>query len=231
MRYGEGVFVGYRWYDARELGVDFPFGHGLGYTTFRYDTLDVQPGSGETAFTAHITVTNTGPRSGSEVVQLYVSEQTCVLTPPLELRAFGRVTLDPGESTTLDLAVPRWRLAHFSPAQNAWVQEGGLTTVLVGASSRDIRLRAECEVPGVRRPVPLSLWSTLREWQQHRVAGPRLQELIEAGGGVKGRMGDLLGDEASRASVLDQPLASLVEFPGFPVSQDQAEEILAGLDD
>ena len=96
MRYGEGVCVGYRWYDARRMEVAYPFGHGLSYTTFDYGDLAADETS------VRVTVTNTGTVAGSEVVQVYVRDpEASVLRPTRELKAFGKVSLAPGESRTL----------------------------------------------------------------------------------------------------------------------------------
>jgi beta-glucosidase len=98
VRYSEGIYVGYRYYDARSIGVDYPFGYGLSYTTFEYSdpvvtTFDVDD---PLAFTADITVTNTGSVAGAEVVQLYVSDHApTVTTPPQELRGFTKIYLHP----------------------------------------------------------------------------------------------------------------------------------------
>ena len=142
--YREGVFVGYRHFDAAGLEPLFPFGHGLSYTEFEYSGLRVRPrGRGETtAIDVRFTVRNAGPRAGAEVAQLYVSDlDASVPRPPRELKGFSKVELAPGESRTLDLRLG-WRdLAFFDEDAGAWTVEPGVFQVLVGASSRDIRLR------------------------------------------------------------------------------------------
>lgn len=143
--YGEGIFVGYRGYDRRELPVRFPFGHGLGYTTFRYDALtlsaDVIAPGGD--ITARVTLTNTGSRHGAEVVQIYVRPVDPALQrPPRELRAFAKVALDPGESATLTFPLTARDFCHFDPAEGRFVLRGGGFVIEAAASSRDIRLSA-----------------------------------------------------------------------------------------
>jgi beta-glucosidase len=101
--------------------------------------------------------------------------------------------------------------------------------VFVGSSSRDLRLRALVEVPGHGYELPLTLWSSFREWLAHPVAGPALRRVIEERGGVRGRMGDLLGDPVGRDSVLGNPMVALSQFPGFPINQADAEAVLVGL--
>jgi beta-glucosidase len=174
-----------------------------------------------------VTLTNTGVRQGAEVVQVYVRDHSGVVRlPDRELRAFVKVPLAPGESRRVDVPVLRSDLEHFHPSAG-WVFAGGRLDVLVGSSSRDIRAEVEALVPGRPVEVPLTVWSSLGEWLDHPVAGPALRSLIDARGGVKGRMGDLLADPVSRASALGATLIGLCEFPGFPVTGDEAEELLA----
>lgn len=230
--YGEGIHVGYRYYDARRIAVDYPFGHGLSYTSFEYAGLevDVMPMDDAIAFVARITVRNTGARSGSDVVQLYVHDHgTYVSTPPLELRGWQKVWLAPGEETTVEIAVRRDDLAHWHGTAKAWVYPGGALTIRAGASSRDLSLDATVEVPGRAFEITLTPWSTLGEWLDHPAAGPRLRGLFEARGGVRGRIGDLLADETGQDSVRATPIASIVEFPGVPVERAEIDQICVEL--
>jgi beta-glucosidase len=165
-RYGEGVFVGYRWYQSRHLPVRFPFGHGLSYTTFTLGTPTVAPsfaaGSGS-ALVVEVPVTNTGDRPGSEVVQLYVAppERTAVPRPAQELKAFAKVHLAPGGSTVVrleldDRAFAWWdigteghaavveRLPLTAPGaagevrHPGWRVEPGAYALRIGRSSEDV---------------------------------------------------------------------------------------------
>ena len=123
VRYGEGVLIGYRWYDARSLPVRFPFGHGLSYTSFeigppRPSSASFAPGS---TLTVAVEVTNTGDRAGSEVVQLYVEPPPGELVrPPRELRAFAKVSLAPGESATVELELGDRAFACWDPGDPSW---------------------------------------------------------------------------------------------------------------
>jgi beta-glucosidase len=142
--YAEGVFVGYRGFDRGKVEPLFPFGHGLSYTTFEYDGLTVTPAQVKADGRAEVSlrVRNTGTRAGAEVVQLYVRDvESSLPRPEKELKAFGRVSLRPGEAHTLTFTLDRSALAFFEPAKGEWVAEPGTFEVLVGASSRDIRLR------------------------------------------------------------------------------------------
>ncbi len=144
VRYGEGIFVGYRYYDAKEIDPLFPFGFGLSYTTFEYSDLRVP----ETAqigepVEVSVTVKNTGDRAGQEVVQLYVRDKESSLArPPKELKGFAKIALEPGESKTVRFVLDQRAFSFYDPYQRQWVAEPGNFEVLVGASSRDIHARA-----------------------------------------------------------------------------------------
>lgn len=142
--YGEGLFVGYRYYDKKELAVRFPFGYGLSYTTFEYGDLKLNKesyGPGD-EIKVSLSVKNTGKRAGQEVVQVYLRDsQSHLVRPEKELKAFAKVALQPGESKTITLSLTRQSLAYYDPSVPGWVTEAGEFDVLVGASSADIRLR------------------------------------------------------------------------------------------
>ena len=141
VRYGEGLFVGYRYYDKKRITPLFPFGHGLSYTTFRLGALRLSshglvPGA---SFTASIDVTNTGSRAGSTVVQFYVSDTGArVARPNKELKGFAKVHLAPGETRTATAAFDMRSLAFWDTALRAWVAEPGTFEILAGLSSADI---------------------------------------------------------------------------------------------
>lgn len=144
--YGEGVFVGYRWYDKRQIAPLFPFGHGLSYTTFAYGNLRV-PASvplGQPIEIA-VDVTNTGLRAGAETVQLYVGDEatTAVVRPVKELEAFSKVSLDPGQTVTVRFELQPRALAYYDAHQKAWVSTPGPHRIYIGSSSRDIRVQKD----------------------------------------------------------------------------------------
>lgn len=160
--YGEGLYVGYRWYDARDMEVAFPFGHGLSYTSFAYSDLELEEdGAG---ITAHLTVTNTGDRAGREVVQFYVAKpDSAVSRAPRELKGFTGVTLEPGRSERVSVLLSREDLAYWEVRADRWVVEGGEYVVSAGASSRDLRATAAIAVEGDALRLPVTLDSTLGE--------------------------------------------------------------------
>jgi beta-glucosidase len=152
VRYGEGIFLGYRWYDARRIQPRFPFGHGLSYTSFRYGPLQLDRDTASTArdgvlVTASVEVTNIGDRDGSEVVQLYVGRRASrVARPPRELKGFVKAHLAPGETQTARFAIDRRAFGYWDTAQHTWLVEPGLSEIGVGSSSRDLRAAAPLEV-------------------------------------------------------------------------------------
>ncbi|MBK8988788.1 MAG: glycoside hydrolase family 3 C-terminal domain-containing protein [Chloroflexi bacterium] len=145
--YGEGLFVGYRYYDKKEIAPLFPFGHGLSYTTFAYDNLKIAVE--DTAVQVQVDITNTGSRFGQEVVQVYVRDEVARLVRPFkELKAFAKIALQPGETQTVVLPLSRQSLAFYDPAVGDWVTEAGMFSVLVGRSAQDICLSGQFEWGG-----------------------------------------------------------------------------------
>ncbi|MCT9819776.1 glycoside hydrolase family 3 C-terminal domain-containing protein [Microbacterium sp. W1N] len=178
VRYGEGLFVGYRWYDARGLEVAFPFGHGLSYTTFSYGQATASVGA-DGDVTVTVPVTNTGAVAGREVVQVYTSRGASIVQrAPRELKAFASVALEAGQTREVTVTVRRADLAYWDVRVDRWVVEGGAYAVEVGASSRDIRATATVEIEGDAVSVPLSRESSLGEVMAHPVAGPVIQQAI-----------------------------------------------------
>ncbi len=145
VRYGEGIFVGYRYYEKKGVEPLFPFGHGLSYTPFEYSDLKVESsGKIGAPVSVSLRVKNSGTRAGKEVVQLYVRDvQSSVLRPVKELKGFAKLALQPGESREAAFILDERAFAFYSPERHAWVVEPGEFEVLAGSSSRDIRLAAK----------------------------------------------------------------------------------------
>lgn len=180
VRYGEGVFVGYRHFDTLDRPVAYPFGFGLTYTTFDYSDLEISE-DGTDAWTVAFTVTNTGTRAGQEVAQLYTgTAQEYPTRPVRELRGFAKVALGPGESARVELAVGGRDLSTWDTEHQRWSLVAGSHTVSVGASSRDIRLSGEIVSIGDRFVPPLTRRSTIEDWRANAIGGPVLAE-IQAG--------------------------------------------------
>jgi beta-glucosidase len=143
VRYGEGIFVGYRYYDKKKLEPLFPFGHGLSYTTFKHSNLKLSAKSitPDQTLKVKVDVTNTGRLAGKEIVQLYVRDvKSTFARPEKELKAFEKVELNPKQTKTITFTLDREAFWYFDTVKNAWSTEPGEFEILVGASSRDIRL-------------------------------------------------------------------------------------------
>ncbi|SHH28745.1 glycoside hydrolase family 3 C-terminal domain-containing protein [Ferrimonas marina] len=141
--YKEGVFIGYRWFEQQEIAPLFPFGHGLSYTQFRYDNLALSSDTvqGEETLTVTVTITNTGERAGSEVVQLYLEDQAAkVERPAKELKGFGKIALAPGESGEVTMTLGYRDLAYWDVTQDDWAVDPGRFQLHIGASVADVRL-------------------------------------------------------------------------------------------
>jgi beta-glucosidase len=220
VRYGEGLLVGYRWYDAKDLEVAFPFGHGLSYTTFAYgEASAVATADGD--IEVAVAVTNTGPVAGREIVQVYTSlPVSSVQRPPRELKAFASVALDAGETREVVVTVRRKDLAYWDIRTGGWVVEGGAYSFEVGASSRDVRATTTVEIDGDPIRMPLTLDSSVGEVLAHPV-GPFVRQAMESmvGGGQL--------DEGLVKMMESFPLGRLARFPGVGVTSEMVEGLIA----
>jgi beta-glucosidase len=145
VNYAEGLYVGYRYFDTKNVEPQFPFGFGLSYTTFEYSGLKITPGkaNGKEPLQVSLKVRNSGQRAGAEVVELYVHDGHSKIDRPVhELKGFQRVEMKPGESKTVQFTLDRAALSYWNPATKAWQADPGTFEVQVGASSRDVRLKA-----------------------------------------------------------------------------------------
>ena len=141
--YSEGMLVGYRWYDAQNIAPLFPFGYGLSYTTFALSKLfpiETKGGS-QSSFGILVDVTNTGPRAGAEVVQVYIAAPSAASEPPKQLKGFAKVSLQPGETKQVSITLDRRAFSMWDTKTSQWTVVPGNYTVLVGDSSRDLPLK------------------------------------------------------------------------------------------
>ena len=224
VRYGEGIHVGYRGFDAREREVAYPFGFGLSYTTFEYG----QASATATAdgIDIRIPVTNAGGRDGREVVQVYVSlPGSRVRRAPRELKAFASVEIPAGQTVDVRLRVERDDLAYWDTRLGRWVVEGGEYHCAVGASSRDLRSTAVVTVAGDDARVPLTADSSVAEWLADPRGAELLTEALNAGGDPA--IARLFADPEMLAMIGSTPLARLAAFPGSPVTPEVLEKLVA----
>jgi beta-glucosidase len=234
VRYGEGIFVGYRGYDALAREVSYPFGHGLSYTSFGYDGITARisgsADTGDLAITVTCHVTNTGDRRGKEVVQLYVSDPEAAVARPLrELRAFTKVDLEPGDAATVEFTLAARDLSYWSPSARRWVLEGGRFELAVGASARDLRLSTTLDIAVPAQPGALDGTSTLEEWLADPVGAVLLRKAI--GTDETGRPGGILGNEELLRVIGNFPLSRLAAFPGLGVSHSAVDALVAQVAD
>lgn len=146
IEYDEGVFVGYRWYEEKNIKPLYWFGHGLSYTTFEYDDIELSSKKimGDEKLTVSFTLENTGDVEGSEIAQLYISDiESSVKRPVKELKGFIKVKLKPGEKRRVELVVDKKDLSFYDEKTEAWVAEPGVYSVHVGAASDNILLYSD----------------------------------------------------------------------------------------
>jgi beta-glucosidase len=234
VRYGEGIFIGYRYYEAKSVPVQFPFGYGLSYTSFTYD----DPKVSSTTFkdidgvSVSVDVTNSGKMSGKEVVQLYVHDhKSSLVRPPKELKAFAKVVLAPGETKTVTLELDFRSFAYYHPAYKKWITEDGEFDILIGSSSEDIRcvqtvyLQSTVQLPSI-----LNRQSPVRDWLEDprgkQILASYLQKLpVKVRDGFGGARGDSIAMDMSTFT-LDAPLQN--KFHEFENDLPTTPENLVG---
>ncbi|MEH3133033.1 MAG: beta-glucosidase [Mycolicibacterium neoaurum] len=224
--YGERFFVGYRGYDARDLEVTFPFGHGLSYTNFSYDDMTVEEGTDR--FTVRVTITNTGQRLGREVVQIYAGRpESPVSRPPQWLVGFGELTLPPGDSRTVEIAVARSELAYWDIAASRWVVEAGDYSLAAAASSRDIRLSTTVAVSGDAVPTSFTMDSTIGELLSDPEAAPVVMGAMAAiaEAAPEQNSGQGLGTDMLRM-LSSIPIGRITSLSGGAVPPERIQELL-----
>jgi beta-glucosidase len=221
VRYGEGLFIGYRYYDTKDVPVLFPFGFGLSYTTFAYDNVVISANSIQDidGLTVSVDVTNTGPVAGKEIVQVYVHDhESRLLRPHKELKGFAKVALEPGETKTVTIPLDFRAFAYYDPAYQQWVTEDGQYDILVGASSADIRGRATVTLEStLQLPSILHDESTIRTWLADPAGNAVLQPIFSevmknVGFAGNGASDDGEGSIDLLGFMLDTPLRSFFHF-------------------
>lgn len=228
--YGEGLFVGYRYYDKRRLAPQFPFGFGLSYTRFVYRNIQLSAprvGADET-LTVSFALTNAGDYAGKEVVQLYVSAPAGELIREVRaLKAFSKVSLAAGETRHVSLQLPIAELACYHPGLADWVITPGCWQIRVGSSSRDLALQAEVEVDCPPRYVPLRDDNSLQQLIQQPEALERVVALIA-------RKSQLPPAQIRERLIQLAPdlfcglLIALTEFLALDIDRDELNDVLAG---
>ncbi|MFA6507098.1 MAG: glycoside hydrolase family 3 C-terminal domain-containing protein [Treponemataceae bacterium] len=232
VEYREGLFIGYRHYEAKEIVPLFPFGFGLSYTEFSYEKveLDKKSMSDQETLSVSVTVRNVGERRGKEIVQLYVRDrESTMIRPNKELKGFVKIELEPGESKTVAIELGKRAFAYWSTEEKGWRVESGLFEILVGPSSASIALRAAVEVRrSDEHPRRYTRNSSVAECLAHPRGPELMKDLLAA---VKTRFA--LSEGTSR---YDQTLAgipircSLAQF-GIAFTEGELQELLKKLNE
>ena len=237
VEYKEGVFVGYRYYDKKKMDVLFPFGHGLSYTQFSYSdlTLDRSSMKDTDTLTVSCKVTNTGAVEGKEVVQLYVAdEESDVIRPEKELKGFEKVALKPGETKTVTFKLEKRAFAYYNEQIGDFHVETGDFKILVGSSSRDIRLEEKVHVTStVQLPKNYHMNTTFGDLLKDERAREFLEPLYKActmleACDIKPEEGisDSVSKEMQDAMMEYMPLRALVSFQNGSLDFDMLQEVL-----
>lgn len=225
VRYGEGIFVGYRGYDVREQDVLYPFGHGLSYTAFEYSDLVLSADPDGVAVS--VGVRNAGERAGREVVQLYASvPESAVTRAPRELVGFGFVDLGAGESATVSVRLERRDLAYWHDRLDRWVVEGGTYRIAAGASSRDIRLEGDVDVAGDSVRQDFDAESTIGELMSDPAGAKVLEEVLASFGSLGDDGGQALGVDMVRMAASIPIGRAVRSFGGGGVGSDDLQALL-----
>jgi len=247
--YSEGIFIGYRYYDKRKMDVLFPFGYGLSYTTFEYSNLKLEI-NGKTpepaaaldtdTITVSVDVTNTGNVSGKEIVQLYVKNFIGIENrPEKELKDFAKVSLQPNETKTISFTLNYRSFAYYNETAKDWFVESGLYHILIGASSRDIRLNTPIQIAGTKRlPFHVDDITTCEDVELFSKKPELLNELLEKSGFSNDNADSNAADstdictlELTKAMYAGTPLHSILSFSGSELRDEDIRNTICKLNE
>lgn len=246
--YNEGVFIGYRYYDKKKMDVLFPFGYGLSYTTFAYDNLCITDGNvkvdapvnDDTPLQVSVDITNTGSVAGAEVVQLYVKNPVVYeIRPEKELRAFEKVFLAPGETKTVHFTLTKRAFTYYETRIHDWYAESGDYEILIGSSSRDIRLAQTITIRSTGTiPFVADETTTCEDVELFAKDGSPLDEMLAKSGFAEATARDD-EDEAMGSGTADMmkamftgtPLHSILSFSGEELTYEDIQETIRKLNE
>ncbi|HJD37509.1 MAG TPA: glycoside hydrolase family 3 C-terminal domain-containing protein [Candidatus Blautia ornithocaccae] len=235
VEYNEGIFVGYRYYDTKEMPVRYPFGYGLSYTTFEYSDLQLSADRIKDTDTLKVTlkVKNTGDRAGKEIVQLYVADKTGAACRPVkELKNFVKVELQPQEEKTVEMELDKRSFAWYNTQIHDWYAASGEYEILAAASSRDIRLKKTVYVEStIELPIHVHMNTTIGELLENprtkAVIEGMTDSLIQHMGGSSGdeeeesAASEAISKEMSLKMMENSPLRTLRSFMGMSTGEIQ----------
>ena len=239
--YKEGVFVGYRYYDTKEMPVRYPFGYGLSYTTFEYSDLQLSADKIKDTDTLKVTlkVKNTGDRAGKEIVQLYVADKTGAACRPVkELKNFVKVELQPQEEKIVEMELDKRSFAWYNTQIHDWYAASGEYEILAAASSRDIRIKKTVYVESTTElPIHVHMNTTIGELLENprtkAVIEGMTDSLIQHMGGSSGdeeeesAASEAISKEMSLKMMENSPLRTLRSFMGM--STEEIKELIEKL--
>lgn len=236
--YHEDIFVGYRYYDKKEMPVLFPFGYGLSYTEFAYDNLTVDKESADDTdiITVTCTVKNTGDIFGQEAVQLYVRDvESSARRPVRELKGFEKVALNPGEEKEITFTLDQRSFAYYEPMLHDWFVESGKFVIEIGASSRDIRLSKEIEIRGTKElPIVYTKDSTIGDFMKTAAGRSLVEKMMAETADIIGMASDVdvncmgeVNDQMIQDMVNDLPIGSFVSYR--LITSEQLDGMLAAV--
>ena len=234
VEYREGIFVGYRYYDTKEMDVAFPFGYGLSYTTFAYSNLKLSMENPTEKDTVMVSadVTNTGKSAGKEVVQLYIRDLTgSAIRPEKELKGFEKVFLEPGETKTVTMELNKRSFAWYNTELHDWFAASGDYEILVGAPSRDIRLTETLHLNSSQRltmhvHMNTTLGDLLRNPETAGAAKKLIQKYLSGEAGSEAAS-EAVSEEMTMAMTDSMPLRALMGFAG--VSRKELDSVIEKL--
>ena len=231
VNYAEGLFVGYRYYDSKEMEVLFPFGHGLSYTSFEYSDLKVVAESDKNTAVVTVKVTNTGDMTGKDTVQLYISDKTGLVTRPVhELKGFEKVELRSGETKTVSFKLDMRSFAYYDTDRKSWEVPAGKYVIEIAHSSKDIALTEEIELKGTISYVPkIDMDVQIGELLNCPLTAEYTKEALTkyASGGFGVDMNAPNADEIIAGILRFMPVRILRNFGG--ITNEQIDEILGEL--
>lgn len=235
VNYAESIFIGYRYYDKKNMPVMFPFGFGLSYTTFDYSNLKVDKKelSDQETLTVSVDVTNTGKVAGKEIIELYVADkESTVIRPLKELKGFEKVLLQPGETKTVTMTLDWRAFAYYEPKMKDWNVETGEFEILIGKSSEEIVLTETVVVNGTKKmPVTYTVNTTFGDLP----TTPQAMEIIEpiltaynqsqiTSDDENSSASEAITAEMNAAMEKFMPLRAVISFSDGKITPDQIEE-------
>lgn len=230
VRYGEGLYIGYRGYDKTATDVAFPFGFGLSYTTFELSDLRVATSGsvveGDLAAEVTLSVTNTGSVAGADVVQVYVRDvATSVARPVRELKGFAKPYLPAGQSAEVTITLDQRAFSFWSDVHKRWVVEAGEFAIEVGHHSRDLPLTHTVTIDAPSVAAPITADSSLHEWMADPVASELIAEAVAGG------QPDPTQDKEFVAIIGAMPMSTLASFHGMSIDYDTLDKLAERLRD